>query len=692
MSNLYRKDIDGLRAIAVLMVVFYHAEFSYISAGFIGVDVFFVISGYLITTVLLRDITSYKFTFSQFYLRRLRRIMPAFIFVAVITTIGATVLLLPNALIKYSESLLAAFLSISNLYFWKNSGQGYFSPNTDKFPLLHSWSLSVEEQYYLLWPLFVVIAYKYFEKNRLGLVIVLLTVMGLLLSEWLAIIKPRSAYFLLPTRAFELMMGGGVAYYYSSLPTLNRYVNHFLSFVGILFVLGTGFFLTDESTFPGLNALIPCLGACILIYTGRDRDNIGIVNKIISIRPLVFVGLISYSLYLWHWPVFAFLNVMSISLASNEKWIIIFILIGLAYITWLIIEQPFRHKYKFSFIKTLIFYVIFPVVVCIAYVFFIYNSSGYRNRFSSEVTSMIEALYSRSENRNNKCHNIKLENQINSRCSFRGAKKSKIDILLLGDSHADALSGMLGVLFKDSNLNGYIATANVHIYLPGIKRYASGHAETVHEYKSFLLRGEKITDLINSELKFKFIVLAGRWPVYITGANERGKENKKNFLQDIDLKDELSVANSAINFERGMNQAISVIIKTGAIPVIVESVAEFEINKNDCSIRSKIWASNQNCSIDFEKVLNRQKKITEIFLNLKKKYPSIIFIDPKKIMCNESLCYSSLNGTPLYNDSQHLNDDGSKLVGSLYLEKYVNPFVIRSLSTLEIGRKQSDDF
>ena len=678
MSNLYRKDIDGLRAIAVLMVVFYHAEFSYISAGFIGVDVFFVISGYLITTVLLRDITSYKFTFSQFYLRRLRRIMPAFIFVAVITTIGATVLLLPNALIKYSESLLAAFLSISNLYFWKNSGQGYFSPNTDKFPLLHSWSLSVEEQYYLLWPLFVVIAYKYFEKNRLGLVIVLLTVMGLLLSEWLAIIKPRSAYFLLPTRAFELMMGGGVAYYYSSLPTLNRYVNHFLSFVGILFVLGTGFFLTDESTFPGLNALIPCLGACILIYTGRDRDNIGIVNKIISIRPLVFVGLISYSLYLWHWPVFAFLNVMSISLASNEKWIIIFILIGLAYITWLIIEQPFRNQYKFSFINTLIFYAIFPVVVCSAYSFFIYNSSGYINRFSPEVASMIDDFYSRSKNRNNRCHNIKLENQINSRCSFGVAKKHKADILLVGDSHADSLTGMLGVLLKDSNLNGYVATVNAQVYLPGINGYTSRHAGEISEKEGFLLRGKKITNLINSELKFKFIVLAGRWPIYITGANDKGKENRKIFLQDNYLKDELNVVNSAINFERGMTKAISVIIKSGATPVIVESVAEFEVSKSVCSIRNEIWAINQNCSMDFGNVVNRQKKISEIFLNLKKKYPSIVFIDPKKIMCNEGFCYSSLTGTPLYSDSHHLNYEGSKLVGKLYLEKYSNPFVIHS--------------
>jgi len=675
MSALYRKDIDGLRAIAVLMVVFYHAEFSFISGGFIGVDVFFVISGYLITTVLLRDVGANSFSFAQFYLRRLRRLMPAFIFISVLTTIGATVLLLPSALIKYSESLLAAFLSISNFFFWKNSGGGYFSPGTDELPLLHTWSLSVEEQYYVLWPLFLVISYRYVKRNRLGGVIVVLAVVSLLLSQWLAIIKPTTAYFFLPTRAFELLMGGGVAYYYFSLPTLNRHLNHFLSFVGILFVLGAGFILTDGSTFPGVNALIPCLGACIVIYTGRDEGNVGVINRIISIRPLVFVGLISYSLYLWHWPVFSFLNVLGIILSGHEKWLVIFILILLAYFTWLIIEQPFRHKYKFSFIKTLIFYVIFPVVACIGYAFFIYNSSGYINRFSPEVIVMIDSIHSRSENRNKHCHNTKFKTQTKDRCTLGFSEKRVPDILVVGDSHADAATGMLDVFLRDRSLKGYVVTANTKIYLPGIARYDLKQGKN-KEDKAFLRRGNNITQLIDSKQKFNFIVLAGRWASYISGLNDHDKKNGEIYLQDIKLKDDLNLFNSAINFELGMNRAISVITKSGAIPVIVESVAEFGLNKSDCVIRNKIWASRQNCSVDIESVKSRQKKVNEIFENLKKKYPSLIFIDPKKVMCGEAFCYSSLSGVPLYKDDDHFNHVGSKLVGSLYLEKYSNPFII----------------
>jgi len=674
MSALYRKDIDGLRAIAVLMVVFYHAEFSFISGGFIGVDVFFVISGYLITTVLLRDVESNSFSFAQFYLRRLRRLMPAFIFISVLTTIGATVLLLPSALIKYSESLLAAFLSISNLYFWKNSGGGYFSPGTDELPLLHTWSLSVEEQYYVLWPLFLVISYRYVKRNRLGGVIAILAVVSLLLSQWLAITKPTTAYFFLPTRAFELLMGGGVAYYYSSLPTLNRYVNHFLSFTGMLFVLGSGFILTDESTFPGVNALFPCLGVCILIYTGRNRHNTGVINRIISIRPLVFIGLISYSLYLWHWPVFAFLNVAGIILLDHEKWFVIFILILLAYLTWFIIEQPFRHKYKFRFVKTLISYVMFPVVACIGYAFFIYNSSGYINRFSPKVILMIDAINSRSENRNNHCHNTKFTNQTKDRCTLGFSEKSEIDVLIVGDSHADAVTGMVDVLLKDEELKGYVITANTMIYLPGVVSYEpKGQGQ---ENKAFLRRGNHLTQLIASEEKFNFIVLAGRWASYISGLNDHDKKNGEIYLQDIKVKGDLNLFNSAINFELGMDRAISVISRAGAIPVIIESVAEFGLDKSDCVIRNKIWANNQNCSINIESVKSRQKKVNEIFANLKKKYPSIIFIDPKKIMCGKTLCYSSLNGVPLYKDDDHFNHVGSKIVGNLYLKKYSNPFVI----------------
>lgn len=340
----YRPEIDGLRAIAVFGVLFYHVGLK-CPGGYVGVDVFFVISGYLITSLLLRDLESSRFSIVRFWERRCRRIMPALVVMVLVTLLVGCVLLLPQDYLKLGRSALFQSLFASNIFFWQDAG--YFTSEAAEKPLLHTWSLAVEEQFYLTTPLLLMVTARGGRKRVLRVLLVLFAA-SFGWGMWRLEQDPAGAFFLLPSRAWELVTG-------SLLAALPATWNHGLgrwreaaAWLGLACILGAYMGYSEEIRFPGLAALPPVLGAALFIWSNqRPAGDVPPtwVGRLFTLRPLVFLGLISYSLYLWHWPVLAFINYWSFApMGKGGKLAVVLGSLLLAVLSWRFVETPFRRK------------------------------------------------------------------------------------------------------------------------------------------------------------------------------------------------------------------------------------------------------------------------------------------------------------------------------------------------------------
>ncbi|CDZ77143.1 O-acetyltransferase OatA [Legionella massiliensis] len=334
----YREDINGLRGIAVLAVLFFHLNLGILPGGYVGVDVFFVISGYLISSIIYREILNNRFSLTTFYERRAKRILPALFSTILLCSLMAYWQLFPIELVSFAKSVMASALFSANIYFY--SSLGYFSPAADEIPLLHLWSLGIEEQFYILFPfLLMFLARKSFKV--LVITIISCLVISLILSQWMLYSRPTAAFYLLPFRAFELLIGSLVAI--GQLPRLSGKQLPFIvsatGFGGILYAI---FLFNPQTRFPGFAALLPCIGTALVIWAGEQACPL--LNKMISINPWRWVGNISYSLYLMHWPVIVFTKRFY---PHTEHFIYPVIVITLsfilAYLNYTFIEQRFRH-------------------------------------------------------------------------------------------------------------------------------------------------------------------------------------------------------------------------------------------------------------------------------------------------------------------------------------------------------------
>jgi peptidoglycan/LPS O-acetylase OafA/YrhL len=332
----YRREIDGLRAVAVLPVILFHAGFSIFSGGYVGVDVFFVISGYLITSILISELEEERFSITRFYERRARRILPALFTVMLACLPFAYMWMFPSQLKDFAQSLVAVVFFGSNILFWRESG--YFVADAELMPLLHTWSLAVEEQYYLVFPIFLLLVWR-FGRSKVFWSVVVIAAISLLLSEWGWRNKPDANFYLAPTRAWELFAGSICAFL-----TVGRTLksNNVLSAIGLAAIVVAIFAFDENTPFPSVYALVPVVGTALIVLFGRQGTW---VAKLLSMRAFVGIGLISYSAYLWHQPLFAFARLRSLTEPS-------YMLMGalaiaallLAWATWRWVEQPFRKR------------------------------------------------------------------------------------------------------------------------------------------------------------------------------------------------------------------------------------------------------------------------------------------------------------------------------------------------------------
>ncbi|RTZ63433.1 MAG: acyltransferase [Aquificaceae bacterium] len=340
---IYRKEIDGLRALAVIPVVLFHAGFEWVSGGYVGVDVFFVISGYLITSILLGELQSGSFSIRNFYERRARRILPALFLVLLFCLPFAWLWLLPEELEAFARSLIAVIAFVSNILFWQETD--YFTASTDLIPLLHTWSLAVEEQFYIFFPLFLAIFWKAGRRILLA-VIAVVALVSLGLTEWGWRYYPEANFYLIFTRAWELMIGAFVAFYLFYKEQPHGQFNEIVSFIGLAMIVSSLFFLDKSLPFPSVYALIPTVGTALVILFATTNT---LVNKLLSLKPFVAIGLISYSAYLWHQPLFVFARAYYMD--EPNRLIMSALSIGalfLAYLSWRFVEKPFRNKQRFS--------------------------------------------------------------------------------------------------------------------------------------------------------------------------------------------------------------------------------------------------------------------------------------------------------------------------------------------------------
>jgi len=436
----YRADIDGLRAVAVLLVVACHIGIYRFRGGFIGVDVFFVISGYLISSVIFSEIAASQFSLLSFYERRIRRIVPALIVMLAGTSVLAYRYLLPVEMADFAKSLVAATFSQSNFYFWSQSG--YFDAPAALKPLLHTWSLAVEEQFYILFPLFLMAVRKLFPA-RLRFSIVVIAAFSFAASAFGAYRYPSSTFYLAPTRAWELLLGTILAL--KMFPEISGVIRRNIATLsGTGLILLAAVFFSATTPFPGLAALAPCLGAALIIAGGETGGSL--VGRALSSKPAVFVGLISYSLYLWHWPIIVFQKIGTILVNGSSDRVGGLIAFAVSFVvailSWKFVELPFRNgRLKVSG-KPLFGAAFASSFLVAAFAACMLITHGLPSRFPSEAVRVASYLDygTKDEYREGTCFvlpSAKSESFDPSTCLRQDPAKK--NYLLIGDSHAAAL-------------------------------------------------------------------------------------------------------------------------------------------------------------------------------------------------------------------------------------------------------------
>lgn len=414
----YRAEIDGLRALAVIPVIIFHANFGLFSGGYVGVDVFFVISGFLITNIINEEIKDNRFSFKSFYERRARRILPVLYIVVIATLIFSWFVLLPDNLVSVAKSSISIALFSSNFYFW--SERGYFGVAGELKPLLHTWSLAVEEQFYIFFPVILVLLRNY-QKSQLLLLISILAI-SLGTSYYLTPIHFDTAFYFPLTRVWELLVGSLCAFLYSdSGLKKSASINDLLSTLGLVLVLYSYYAYDSSTLFPYVNALIPVAGTAIFLVASRNSN---FIKRIFSNIFLVYIGSISFSLYLWHQPVFAFARIMN--LFDNNKFVCIVITFALSVISYVCVERPMRNK-KLVSTQTIIFTSLtgFLIVASVS-VFYIFES-GFPSRYPIENRAILKQIVEYQGYNQKRFDDLLLK---------KFSDDSKIKVVLVGDSYA----------------------------------------------------------------------------------------------------------------------------------------------------------------------------------------------------------------------------------------------------------------
>jgi peptidoglycan/LPS O-acetylase OafA/YrhL len=649
----YRPEIDGLRAVAIVPVILFHTGLEIFSGGFVGVDVFFVISGYLIATIILSELDAGTFSICSFYERRARRILPALLFVMTLCIPAAWFTLTPNDMKDFAQSIFSAATFSSNILFWQESG--YFATATELKPLLNMWSLAVEEQYYIIFPIFMIVAWKYFRKF-VPVVLALVSVCSFSFSQYAAYSYPEANFYLLPTRIWELLIGVFVALYIERI-RLSRGVSSFISYLGIMLILISIFAFNEETPFPSAWTLLPTVGAALVVIGTKIKIPFTVI---LSSNIAVTIGILSYSLYLWHYPVLVFLRyIQTNNFTIYDITLGLSLTVLLSLFTYKFIEKPLRRKppntaLMGAFGAFLVAFCFFGVVG--------HLSNGYAEaRYSPEILNTLEkAVEVDPLAAQCQASSGKWLNPADSCVLGTESLSGNATGALVGDSHAGAIAYGLHRELLSSGVKirhlGYGGCPPAE----GLYRVGSAENRRCAEYM------RSAFSLVRERDNIKTVILHSRWPLYFWG------DRFDNTSGGVELGERahhapVSWRNRSFTEAERKNAVLNAYMTTviellaaGKKVVLVHAIPEhgWDIPQRALKV-IKQNGPRANLTVPLNTYNNRNNTIIAalegiVNTNLTHIYPSDLYCDEE-----ESLCFGVRGGSVWYRDNNHLNDMGA---------------------------------
>ena len=673
MKIKHRPEIEGLKAIAIISIIFYHLpinvdDFRFFSGGFFGIDIFFTISGYLITSIILRELVlTGSFSFKNFYEKRIRRIIPVLLFVILASIPLAWLLLLPNDIIFFSISNITSLSFTSNFYYWY-TGAEIFQNEIVK-PFLHTWSISILVQFYLLFPIFLVISFKYLKKYLIYIFILIFFV-SFGLAFWAAKYHSGFNFYILPTRAWEFIAGSIVAYFEITSANLktNKRINPILSYTGLFLIAYSIFFLNNKIAHPSLYTFIPILGICLII--GTSQKNL-ITTKILSNKLFVRLGLISYSLYLWHYPIFAFANIANFTKENlSVKFLLVLITLMISIISYYFIELPSKNNNK------KIFYSIISVIFAV--IFFtsdnIIKNDGHNTRFP-QIFDVRQKEVLRDPKSLHRCNGDVL---VSRTCFFNINSNKKI--YFISDSQPWNMLPYLKDVLVKKDYQFITAAHNTCSYFPGFK--LKDKQQTQKSYEKVCNIDEYVKLLANSDNSI--IVFWSRLPLYLEKSFFDNKEggNKEGGVEGKLYWDQHFVSdNKNLSIEQSFKDSVSKLAKNNKI-ILVYPLPEtgWDVPKKlfgssimKSKLMEKISIPKEYLTLSYEVYKDRNKSSFDLLDSVEGN--NVYRIYPHKLFCNtiiQNRCLTHDDKNIFYSDWSHASPKASILIGDLILNKIEN--------------------
>ena len=662
----YRPEIDGLRGIAVGTVILYHSQITILGhqpfkGGFIGVDIFFAISGYLITSIILKElVTTGKFSFKYFYERRIRRILPVLLLVMLVSLPFAWIYLLPSSFIDFSKSILYSLGFSSNFYF-HYSGQQYGAESGLLKPFLHTWSLSVEEQYYILFPIFLLITFKYFKKYLIH-ILILGFVISLGLADWGSRNHPSFNFYVLPTRGWELLAGSILAYFEITLGYRSKHqtLNLILPSVGLILIGHSILFFDDKMFHPSFYTLSPIIGVCLIIWFSHKDE---LITKILSSKLFVGIGLISYSLYLWHYPIFAFDRITQFTQGSLIKKLLLgIIILVLSIASYYFIERPFRNK-KNKF-KVIFSVILITVSVLVISNFNIIFKEGFKNRVPEILQKDLSIgpwnLLKNSDGE--QCfENIK-------GCKFNTSSNKKVYII--GDSHMASL--MFNLKDRVLKKQYQFITFDECEYFPGFnlvnKKTQKINKRCNNQYF------QKLKETLSNE-KNSIFIFGGRFPLYLTDYRfdnqEGGAEGAEMIGKYLPVGKYDTIQNSFKNevLELSNNNKIILVYPIpevgwyvpvkllNSLPKRVDLIKNYLVPRNYITTSYEVYKDRTQSSFELLDSIKDE--------NIYRVYPHTLFCDT----LIKDRCVTHADKSIFYFDDNHPSLKGAEMINDLIMKE-----------------------
>jgi peptidoglycan/LPS O-acetylase OafA/YrhL len=662
----YRPHIDGLRALAVLLVVGFHAFPSVVEGGFVGVDVFFVISGFLISGIIFAELDQSAFSFWQFYARRIRRIFPALLLVMAACFAFGWFAMLADEYKQLGKHLAAGAGFISNLTLWQESG--YFDSGADTKPLLHLWSLGIEEQFYMLWPLGLWAAYRV-RASRLALCLALIAA-SFALNVAYVHSNPVAAFYSPGTRFWELLAGSVLAYFATPagkpllrrvVPPSSRTASTLHAFIGLALLAVAVATVTRVHAFPGWWALLPVLGTCFILAAGSDAW----LNRVVlSNRVMVGIGLISYPLYLWHWPLLVFARLAEYN--GAPPWPIrlaaVALSVLLAWLTYIVIERPLR--FGRSTTARLAGLCVAMLAIGLAG-YNAYRHDGFVLRAANAKVALFADILSPPQTRitNDSCQKLLGRQPVpGAVCLARSAHPA---MLIVGDSHAMA--------FNSAAATGRSALDTVllagHGCLPFISYQNYGPQDNRSAKKCYEVTGEALA-MAKALESIRTVVLVSRGPLYFSGRGFGMEESDVRWRGwTVEPVKPAAPMSSQQAFVEGYVEVSKRLLALGKKVVFVIDVPEFGINPEVCIANRPVAFRNQSlpsCVLSRGVVDARQKEYRQLVAQIQAQVPGLLVYDTRDVFCNEVSCASKDSSEVYFYDNNHVNLSGSaKLLGGL---------------------------